>query len=287
MTQKKQATLLILICVALWGLLPITAKLGQASLNNHQYLFYSSLLSFISVGTVTILTKHSHHFFEYTLVKVLKIMGLGFLGTYLVYILLYFGYANAIGLEVLILHNSWPILISILSVFILKENLTPHRTLAMILGFIGIFLILTKGDISMIHMENIHINLIVLCGALSLALFSVLSKKVKLEGYTATTIFFFTATIASFFSMLFFSEFTPPTKSSIIPILLNGIFINGVSYIFFVMAFQKAKASYLAPFLFISPALSALYLVIFFNEPLVPIYAIGLITVISAGLLNR
>ena len=47
MNNKTKGTMFVLICVALWGLIPVVARMGQSSLDNHQFLFWSSLISFI------------------------------------------------------------------------------------------------------------------------------------------------------------------------------------------------------------------------------------------------
>ena len=47
MTDKARGTLFVLICVMLWGLIPVVARLGQSNLDNHQFLFWSSLVSFL------------------------------------------------------------------------------------------------------------------------------------------------------------------------------------------------------------------------------------------------
>jgi len=287
MSHKTKAVILVLICVSLWALIPVVAKLGQSDLDNHQFLFWSSLTSFIAMLIFIFLNKKTQHFKNYSIKDWLMAIALGFLGTYLYYILLYFGYANALGLEVLILQYSWPILIVILSLIILKEKLNLYRITAIIVGFIGIILVLTKGDLSKIYLDNYFIDLIILFGALSFALFSVLSKKIKLEEYSLITIYFLTATIFSFFSMIAISKFSWPSTKSIIPILLNGILINGYSYIFWLKSLKNAQASFIAPFIFLTPVISAVYLVIFFNEKFLPIYAIGLFFVIIAGWLNK
>jgi drug/metabolite transporter (DMT)-like permease len=201
--------------------------------------------------------------------------------------LLYFGYANAQGLEVLVIQYSWPIFIVLLSIFILKEKLTIKRLLAVLFGFIGVFLVLTKGNFSDIHLENLSVDILVIIAALSFALFSVLSKKVHLEPYTMITTYFLTATVASFASMLWLSEFALPTKNALIPILINGIFVNGYSYIFWIKALKESEASFVAPFVFLTPVVSAFYLIVFFKEPFLPIYVFGLLAVIIGGLLNN
>jgi drug/metabolite transporter (DMT)-like permease len=287
MESKTKAIIYTLICVSLWGLIPVVSKLGQVSLDNHQFLFWSSLVSFIAFLVATVTVKKSKEFLSYKPGDWISAIVLGFLGTYLYYILLYFGYANAQGLEVLVLQYSWPIFIVLLSVFILNEKLTPRRGLAVLLGFVGVALVLTKGNFAEIHLDNYFVDLLVLAAALAFGLFSVLSKKVKLEPYTMITIFFMTASIASLVSMLLLSEFSLPTNNSIVPILVNGLFVNGFSYIFWIKALKEAEASFVAPLVFLTPVLSALYLIIFFQEPLLPVYGFGLLAVLIGGLLNK
>ena len=286
LSNKTQATLLVLLCVALWAMIPPAAKIAAGSLDNHQFLFYSSLFSFLGLLTATIFYKKTEHIKKYSLKNWLYVVVLGLLGTYIYYLFLYLGYAKAKGLEVLVVQYTWPVTIVILSIFILKEKLTIKKLISVVIGFLGVIVVLTKGDFSNVHINNIEVIFLVFLGASSFALFSVLSKKVELEPIGVTTIYFLVATIASFASMLYFSEFKIPTLNDWFPILLNGLLLNGFSYLFWLSALKKAEASYLAPFVFVTPVLSAIYLVLLFNEPIVFAYAIGLACVVVSGLVN-
>jgi len=103
MTSKTKAIIYVLICVGLWALIPIVSKLGQANLDNHQFLFWSSFVSFMAFIIAIVAAKQSKTFLTYKRKDWLSVIFLGFLGTYLYYILLYFGYANVQGLEVLVI----------------------------------------------------------------------------------------------------------------------------------------------------------------------------------------
>lgn len=287
MKSKTKAIIYTLICVALWALIPVVSKLGQTNLDNHQFLFWSSVISFIAFLVATVAVKQRKMFLTYKIRDWFNAIFLGFLGTYLYYILLYFGYANAQGLEVLVLQYSWPIFIVLLSIFIFKEKLTFRRALAVLLGFLGVVLVLTKGNFTQIHLDNYSVDILVLVAALTFGLFSVLSKKVHLEPYTMITIYFLTATVASFVSMLWLSDFSLPTKDALIPILVNGLLVNGFSYIFWIKALKQAEASFVAPFVFLTPVLAAMYLIVFFREPFLPVYGLGLLAVVIGGLINK
>ena len=286
MHSKTKAIIYVLICVGLWALIPVVSKLGQTNLDHHQFLFWSSVSSLIALLFAAVAKKKVNNFFKYKFHDWLYIVFLGFLGTYLYYILLYFGYAQAQGIEVLVLQYSWPIFIVILSIFILKEKFTWKKLLTIIFGFIGVLLVMTKGNFTQIHLENFWVDILVILAAIAFASFSALSKKVQFEPYTMITIFFLTATVASYISMILLSDFSLPSKETAIPIAINGIFINGYSYIFWIKALQESDASFVAPFVFLTPVISIFYLIIFFQESFLTVYVIGLLAVIIGGLLN-
>lgn len=283
---KVKAIVYVLLCVMLWALIPVVSKVGQTNLDNHQFLFYSSFVSFLLFLTLSFFTKEYKVFSRLRIYEFLKVVFLGFLGTYLYYILLYFGYKNAKGLEVLVLQYSWPVFIVLLSSIILKEKITKRKTIAVTLGFLGVFVILSKGNFTHIHLANIKVDMIVLFAGLVFALFSVLSKKITLDALSLNTIYFLIATIFSFFSMMIFSNFKLPTQSDIYPIIINGLLVNGISYLFWIKALKNAKASFLAPFIFLTPVISSIYLVVFFGEIFLPVYIVGLVLVIAGGILG-
>ena len=285
LSDSSKAKIYTGLCIFSWAFIPVVAKLGQIDLDNHQFLFWTSLISFITLFSVTLLSGKIGHFKEYDKKAILNAVFLGFLGAYLYYIFLYFGYAQAKGLEVLILQYTWPIFVVIFAYFFINEKLTLSRIIALMFGFVGILIILTKGDIFSISFDKIKINLIVLIGASFYAIFSVLGKKANYEQFTMVTIFFFTATIASFFSMIIFSDFKTLTIDSLFPVFLNGIFINGISYVFWFKALKYGKVSSVAQAVFFVPILSSVFLLLIFNERFLLIYLVGFIFILLSNLL--
>lgn len=284
--NKTKGTFYVLLCVALWGLIPVVAKMGQAQLDNHQFLFWSSLVSVVVMFIATTLSGHLKEYKRYQPKDWGYLLFLGLLGTYIYYLFLYLGYAQAKGMEVLVIQYTWPVLIVIFSIFILKEHLTLRKSAAIVLGFLGVFIVITKGELSNIQISNATVIALVGAGAACFALFSVLSKNITKEPLGVVTVYFLAACIASFISMHYYSEFALPSTQEIFPILLNGILVNGFSYVFWLLALKSADASYLAPFTFITPIVSAIYLIVLFDEPVIAVYAIGLILVVVGGLIN-
>lgn len=285
--NKPKAFLFVLACVVLWSFIPVVSRLGQQRLDHYQFLFWSSLLSFIVLLLSTIFSGKAEFFKSYDRQKLLTAFGLGFLGAFFYYLLLYFGYTHAKGLEVLVIQYTWPIFIVIFSSLFLKEKIILRNILSVVLGFLGVLIVLTKGNLESAYLGNFSTDFVVLLAASSFGLFSVLSKKVNFEPFSATTLFFLSATFFSFLSMLLFSTFAIPSKSELMPILGNGIFINGFSYILWLKGLSHAKASFVAPFVFLTPVLAAILIVLFFQEAFLPVYLLGLALVVSAGLVSK
>jgi drug/metabolite transporter (DMT)-like permease len=180
----------------------------------------------------------------------------------------------------------WPIFIVFLSLIILKEDLTIKKLLSVVLGFIGVSLVITKGDYASLDFSQIDVLLIVMIGAIAFALFSVLSKVVKVDATNAVMIYFFSAVLYSIITVSSYSTFIIPSGKDWISILINGAFINGISYLFWIKGLQIFDTSKIAPYLFITPILAAFFLILFFDEPILTIYLVGLFFVIFSGLIN-
>ena len=275
----------IALCIILWSLIPTVAKFAQSGLDHHQYLFYSSIVSFLSIFIVSLYQGNIKEIFLYSKKIILVLFALGFLD-FLYYLLLYFGYKHANGLEVLVIQYMWPIIIVFFSIVILKEEFTKKKLLSVILGFIGVSLVITKGDFVSLNFSQIDVLFIVMIGSIAFALFSVLSKVVKVDATNAVMIYFFSAILYSIVTVSTHSSFILPSSSDWISILINGAFINGISYLFWIKGLQIFDASKVAPYLFITPILAAFFLILFFDEPILTIYFVGLFFVVLSGLIN-
>jgi len=285
-TGRLKGTVYALVCVALWALIPVVAKLGQTTLDNHQFLFWSSLISFLVLALTTIVSGNLSVVTNYRFREFVYYFVLGLLGTYIYYLFLYLGYANATGMEVLVVQYTWPVFVVILSIFILKERFRFRTLVSIVLGFIGVLIVLSKGNFEEIHVSNGMVIMLVSAGAFCFALFSVLSKSVSKEPLGVISVYFLSACITSFLSMHYFSEFAFPSNSELLPVILNGVLVNGFSYVFWIIALRSTEASYLAPYIFLTPIISAVYLIFLFNEPFLIVYGVGLVLVISSGLMN-
>lgn len=284
-SNKLQAGLYAILCILLWGLIPVVAKVAQSDLDSKQFLFWSSLVSFVTIASIALVAGTWRGVLSYQSRDWLAVTGNGLLGTFLYYLLLYQGYQLAQGVEVLVTQYTWPVSICVLSVFLLKESWNRFKTLSVLLGFCGVILVLSKGDFSTITIENPIAIAWVFVGAFCFALFSVLSKKFAYEPISLTAVYFLVATVASGLAIVWQGELQVPSGNSLLAVLVNGVLVNGISYLFWLQALKKANASFVTPFTFATPCISLLYLVMFFDEAFLVVYVTAFAMIVAAGVL--
>ena len=86
---------------------------------------------------------------------------------------------------------------------------------------------------------------------------------------------FCSGAITSTLALFLFSHFKFPSIEELLPIFLNGIFINGVSYIFWIMALKTISITSAAVFVFLTPVFSMVWILVLFNEQFYLSYIIG------------
>jgi len=251
------------------------------SLDHYQFLFWSSLLSFLSLLILTYKAKQLQFLKKQTSSLWLRTVMLGFLGSFFYYFCLYQGYLFGSKVEVLSVQYTWPAWIIVFTLIVSKQKFVWQHGFVIASGLACVLLVISKGNLTTLSVPNPAVLAWVLLGAMGFALFSVLSKQTKMPALPLNTIFFAVATIGSFILMMVKSTFEWPQANNILALLTNGILVNGVSYYFWVTALRQTKTEYLSLLTFLTPLISVIYLIGFFNERFYNAYyiAFGLVAI--------
>ncbi|AOM42346.1 DMT family transporter [Xenorhabdus hominickii] len=272
-------------CVFIWSFIPSISRLGQKEMDHFQYLFWSNVLSVLAVFAVALMMgKNWKQLLFIPFPAMFKVLILGALDCFF-YMLLYYGYSIENGVAVLVIQYSWPLMIIGLSFFLFKEKLSIRQMVGIAMGFIAVVITFTKGNITEIAVEHPQALLLVFSGAFCFALMSVLSKQFAVDAYISTFWVFTFSTLVSAVFMLVFSSVNLPVGDSLMSTLLNGIILNGVSYIIWFKAMSSSDSHKIASILFLAPVLSMMWIILFFGDAFVPAYVVGLALVIISGLL--
>jgi drug/metabolite transporter (DMT)-like permease len=274
------------LCILSWGLIPVVSKNILVELNNLQMLFYSTIFSCIMVSGIVLFEKKTKVLTTYLINDYTKIGVLGFLGTYLYYVLLYGALAVTSASEGFILAYTWPMLVIILAFPILKEKLTFIKLCSIFISFIGIVVIVTHGNIFTLSFTSIQGDMLALGGAAVFALFSVLGKKYHYDQVVSVFIYFVTALIFITPTLLLFSSLKMPSIHVWLWLILNGFLVNGISYIFWFKALEYGDTSVVSNALYLTPFLSLVYIRLFLGEQILISSIVGLVIIVSGIVLQ-
>jgi drug/metabolite transporter (DMT)-like permease len=285
--KSGKAFVLALLCIVSWSFIPVVSKVTTQDISSLQMLFLSNVLSAMVIGVVLVWRrKHVPGLILQIRSNIFTTAIPGFLGCFLYYLCLYYGYSRADGVAVLVVQYLWPVLIVLLAPLVIGEALALRGMAAVLIGFSGAMVVATKGELTRLPSHDLPVLTVVLIGAFSFALFSLLSKRIKCDAMVATFLFFVWATLFSLIAVLGTDGLRAPTSGGAwLGLGLNGCLINGISYFWWLRALQLERSSRLAPLVFLTPILACLWLVLFLGEPFFMSYVVGLGLCASAGLL--
>lgn len=199
---------------------------------------------------------------------------------------LYGALSKTTASEGFILAYTWPIMVLILSFIILKDKITIKKIAGIFISFFGIVIITTNGKITTFNFTNLQGDILALSGAFVFALFSVLGKKFNFDKTISVFIYFLSALIFIVPTILIFSKITFPSVNVWLWIIYNGVFVNGISYIFWFKALEGGKTHIISNLLYLTPFISLIYISIFLDEKILISAVVGII-VIVVGVLSQ
>lgn len=172
-----------------------------------------------------------------------------------------------------------PLLLTLLSMWFLKEKVSPSAWIAVIAGFGGVLLIIRPGG-------ELFTPVVVLplITALLFATYQLLTRKMAGVDPTLTTLFYGAlvgTVLVSFFVPMFWMA--PKGGFHAFLFLMTGV-LGGLGHFLLISAFERAPASTLAPFLYAQIAFSSLTGYVVFEAFPDGWSLIGILIIIASGI---
>jgi len=286
MNKNASGYIYLALCIIFWASIPVASKKILVELNSLEMLFYTTIFSFIVLGFILLIQKKHKMMKKYSGRDYLNMAFLGFLGTYLYYVLLYGAFELTTAQEGFILAYTWPILVLLLSFVILKEQVTLKKILAILISFFGIIIIVTRGKIFSLAFTNLWGDLLALLGAFVFALFSILGKKYGYDKTISAFIYFLSAQFLITITVFIFSPPKIPSLEIWIWLLYNGILVNGITYVWWFKALEKVDTHIVSTALYLTPFISLVYIWLFLGEKILFSSIIGLVVIVTGILIQ-
>lgn len=143
MGKQKQAYTYSIIAVLIWSTVTSAFKISLRGLNSLQLLFYASIVSVVILFLILLIQNKLELLKTYSKEDYLHSTLHGFLNPYLYYVVLFRAYSLLPAQEVQPLNYTWPIMVVLLSIPLLRQKIGIKSISAITISFVGVFIVST------------------------------------------------------------------------------------------------------------------------------------------------
>lgn len=288
MNINLKSFLLTLTAVLLWSTAATAFKITLKGMNTIQLLFYSAVVSTLILSLILFYTSPLEIKKVIEKKYLAKNLLFGFINPFIYYIVLLKAYDTLPAQEAMILNYTWPINITVLSILFLGQKLNLRIITGLTLAFIGVIVIITRGNIFSLEFHNTLGVILALGSSYIWAIYWVLNLKDKRSDLSKLFAAFFYGSIYIFIYVLFFDSFIPNNYVYLFGAVYVGLFEMGITFFLWLKGLQlssnKAKT---ATLVYISPFLSIIFIAMILNEKIFISSLIGLIFIVFGILVQH
>jgi len=286
--NKTKSVLFTLTAVMFWSTVATAFKLTLEGMTFAQLLFYSSVSSCIVLFFFAFRIAPGQLFDLLKGKALMKNILLGLLNPFLYYLVLFKAYSILPAQEAQPVNYTWPIAIAIFSAIFLKQKLTPKIILGLMLAFVGVLIIATRGDLLGLKFHNMFGGSLATGSSLIWASFWTLKLLDKRDDSVKLFGAFLVGSILTGIYVALFDSFHVENKIYMLGALYSGLFEMGITYFLFMKGLQlsanKAKTS---TFAFLSPFVSLIFIAFILGEEIYTSSIVGLVFIVSGILVQQ
>jgi drug/metabolite transporter (DMT)-like permease len=281
-----------LFAVIVWGASFIATKIALEDISPIAIVWFRFLMGVVILGLTVVLRKQ----FTFPAQKEWAYFALlGFLGITFHQWLQSNGLQTSEAGTTAWIVSTTPVFMALLGWFLLKERLDWTKTLGILLAFIGVLVVVSKGNFGSVSIGRFGApgDVLILISAVNWAVFSVLSRR-GLKSHPASLMMFYVMSFGWLFtSLLFFTttsfrEIGQLTFNGWMAVAFLGIFCSGLAYIAWYDALKALTTAQTGVFLYIEPLVAVAVAFIILDEAITLASLLGgAVILFGVWLVNR
>lgn len=285
MQNEQKAIMLALSTVLIWSTIASAFKLTLNHFTTSLMVFYSSATAAFVTLLISVITKNN--IFKISLKDIKFSLIAGFINPFAYYLILIKAYDILPAQSAQALNYTWGITLSILSFIILKHKPLKRDYAAIIICYLGVFIIATKGNFSFSGNTDIEGVMLALSSTIIWAIYWILNTKDCLSPQKRLFWNFLAGTIYSGIYIIFTDTFEFNIKG-VYGSLYIGVFEMGISFFLWLTAMKlTSNASRISNLIYLSPVVSLFMINYFVGEKIMVSTIAGLILILSGILFQN
>ncbi len=288
MGKQKRAYFCAFIAVLFWSTVASAFKISLRYLDVLSLLFYASITSTAVFFVYLLFSKKLNLLKTLSRKDYLRSALLGFLNPFLYYVVLFKAYSILPAQEAQPLNFIWPIMLVLLSIPLLNQKIKPKDILAIIISFVGVFVISTRGDILGFKFTSPTGVLLATGSSIIWALFWIYNMKDERDEVVRLFLNFAFGSVFIFLSMLLFTGVKIPNLNGILGAAYVGLFEMGITFLLWLRALKLSKTTaHIANLIYLVPFLSLVVISFAVGETILFSTVIGVIFIVGGIIFQR
>ena len=288
MDRQKKAYLYAILTVLLWSTVASAFKITLRHLNFIQLLFYASFVSMVALFLILLCQGKLRELSTFSKREYLYSALLGFLNPFFYYTILFKAYSLLPAQEAQPLNWTWPIMLVLLSIVILKQPIGLMSVIAILISFSGVLVISTHGDVCSFHFTNFPGALLALSSSVIWALFWIYNIKDRRDEVLKLFLNFCFGFLYTLVVVAVSGQFYWPPLNGLLGVVYVGLFEMGITFVLWLKALQLSRTTaQVSNLVYAAPFLSLFFIHFIVGEKILLSTVVGLILIISGVVIQQ
>lgn len=288
MDDQDRAYFYALIAVFMWSTVASAFKLTLDHLDFIQLLFYSTLTSWIVLLIIILIQGKWTELRKTGRKDFLRSAKLGFLNPFLYYLVLFKAYSLLPAQEAQPLNFTWPLILALLSIPLLKQKITYLSIFALFVSFSGVFIISTQGDILGFNFTDPTGAFLAMGSGIIWALFWIYNMRDPRDEVIKLFFNFLIGWILTIIPFLLYTDLSLPPLSGSLGSIYVGLFEMGITFVVWMRALKYSKTtSQVGNLIYASPFISLIFIHFFVGEEILIPTVVGLVFIVSGIVIQQ
>jgi drug/metabolite transporter (DMT)-like permease len=288
MDRQKKAYLYAVLTVLLWSTVASAFKITLRYLNFIQLLFYASFVSMAVLFLILLLQGKLQDLGKFSKREYIASALLGFLNPFFYYTILFKAYSLLPAQEAQPLNWTWPIMLVLLSIVILKQPIGLLNVIAIFISFSGVFVISTHGDVLSFKFTNLPGALLALSSSIIWALFWIYNIRDRRDEVVKLFLNFCFGFLYTLAAVSVTGQFYWPPLPGLLGVVYVGLFEMGITFVLWLKALQLSKTTaQVSNLVYAAPFLSLFFIHFIVGEEILFSTVVGLVLIISGVILQQ
>jgi drug/metabolite transporter (DMT)-like permease len=288
MSEQKRAYIYAGTAVLLWSTAGSALKISLRYSGVLTLVFYSCLTSTMIFFCMLLFQQKLNLLRTLRKRDYLHSVLLGLLNPFVYYIALLGAYSKLAAQEALTLNFTWPIMLVLLSIPLLKQKIGLRSIIAIIISFLGVFVIATEGRVFQFRFTDLTGVLLALGSSVIWALYWIFSLR---DHRDPVVKLFLNFTFGSLFitaALVVFSKPVLPSTALLVGGLYIGFFEMGITFLLWLKALSLARTTAgVANLIYLVPFFSVTLIHLTVPEKILTSTTVGLLLIVTGIVLQK